>query len=96
MKFKVEATQINYGWFEFEADSKEEAELMLAEQIEDDFIRDYSDWQHGEIEVVEEQFAYVGDGAYCADCAEEDYEKVLIADGYPDGYTCAGCGTEIK
>jgi hypothetical protein len=53
MKYRVEATQINYGWFEFEADSKEEAELMLAEQIEDDFIRDWAEWQHGEIEEVE-------------------------------------------
>lgn len=53
MKYMVEATQINYGHFEIEANSKEEAEAILAEMIEDDFIRDYSEWQHGEIYEVE-------------------------------------------
>jgi hypothetical protein len=44
-----------------------------------------------------ERIAYVSDGAYCADCATDgNYESILVADGYPDGFTCADCGAKVK
>lgn len=52
MKYIVEATQINYGRFEIEADNVEEAHKILDELIEDDFIRETAEWQLGEIELV--------------------------------------------
>lgn len=42
--FRQRAKQTNYGYFEVEADSLEEAELKLAELIEDDLERQTSDW----------------------------------------------------
>ena len=51
MKFSVEARQINYGRFEIEADSVAEAHEILAEMIEDDFIRETAEWELGEIEL---------------------------------------------
>jgi hypothetical protein len=52
VKYSVEARQINYGRFEIEADSVEEAQAILDELIEDDFIRDTAEWEIGEIELV--------------------------------------------
>jgi hypothetical protein len=52
MRFSVEARQINYGHFEIEADSVEEAQAILAELIEDDFIRDTAEWEIGDVEMV--------------------------------------------
>lgn len=52
MKFSVQARQINYGRFEIEADSVEQAHEILAELIEDDFVRETAEWQIGEIELV--------------------------------------------
>lgn len=51
MKFSVEARQINYGYFQIEADSVDEAHAILAEMIEDDFVRETAEWELGEIEV---------------------------------------------
>ena len=51
MKFSVEARQINYGYFEIEADSVAEAHEILADMIEDDFIRETAEWELGEIEL---------------------------------------------
>jgi hypothetical protein len=51
MKYSVEARQINYGYFEIEADSVAEAHAILAEMIEDDFIRETAEWELGEIEL---------------------------------------------
>ena len=52
MKYSVEARQTNYGRFEIEAESVEEAHKILAELMEDDFIRDTATWDIGEIELV--------------------------------------------
>lgn len=52
MKFSVEARQINYGRFEIEADSVEQAHKILAELMEDDFVRDTAEWEIGDIELV--------------------------------------------
>lgn len=51
MKFSVQARQINYGYFQIEADSVDEAHAILAEMIEDDFVRETAEWELGEIEV---------------------------------------------
>lgn len=51
MKFSVEARQINYGYFSIEADSVDEAHKILADMIEDDFIRESAEWEIGEIEL---------------------------------------------
>lgn len=53
MKFRVEARQTNYGYFEIEADSVEQAQEYLADMIEDDFIREHAEWYvEDEIEIV--------------------------------------------
>jgi hypothetical protein len=52
MKFSVQARQINYGYFQIEADSVSEAHKILDEMLEDEFIRDYAEWEIGEIEVA--------------------------------------------
>jgi hypothetical protein len=52
MKFSVEAKQINYGHFEIEADSVEQAHEILFELMEDDFVRDTAEWEIGDIELV--------------------------------------------
>jgi hypothetical protein len=52
MKFSVQARQINYGYFEIEADSVAEAHEILAEMIEDDFIRETAEWEIGDVEVA--------------------------------------------
>ena len=52
MKFSVQARQINYGYFQIEADSVAEAHKILDEMLEDEFIRDYAEWEIGEIEVA--------------------------------------------
>lgn len=52
MIFKVEARQINYGYFEVEADSVSEAHAAIEDMIEDDFVREAAEWQLGEIETV--------------------------------------------
>lgn len=51
-KWSVQARQINYGYFQVEAETALEAHKILAEMIEDDFIRDYAEWELGELEVV--------------------------------------------
>jgi hypothetical protein len=50
-KWSVEARQINYGYFQIEAETAEEAHAILAEMIEDDFIRETAEWELGEIEL---------------------------------------------
>jgi hypothetical protein len=52
MKFSVQARQINYGYFEIEADSVDEAHTILAELIEDDFVRETAEWEIGDVELV--------------------------------------------
>jgi hypothetical protein len=52
MKFSVQARQINYGYFQIEADSVDEAHAILAELIEDDFIRETGEWEIGDVELV--------------------------------------------
>ena len=49
-KWKQEAVQKNYGYFEVEAETAEEAEKLIAEMIEDDFIRETGEWEIGEVE----------------------------------------------
>jgi hypothetical protein len=51
-KWSVEARQINYGYFQIEAESVEEAHKILAEMMEDDFIRETAEWELGEIELT--------------------------------------------
>lgn len=52
-KYSVEARQINVGRFEVEANSVAEAHKIIQELIEDDFIRDYAEWQLGDIVAVD-------------------------------------------
>jgi hypothetical protein len=52
MKYRVEARQINYGYFQVEADSVEQAQEYLAEMLEDDFIRESAEWHIEDIEIV--------------------------------------------
>lgn len=50
-KWSVQARQINFGYFQVEAETALEAHKMIAEMIEDDFVRDHAVWEFGEIEV---------------------------------------------
>lgn len=52
MKFSVQARQINYGYFEIEADTVEQAHKYLADMVEDDFIREHAEWESEDIEIV--------------------------------------------
>ena len=52
MKFRVEARQTNYGYFQVEADTVAEAHKILEEMLEDDFIRESAEWHIEDIEIV--------------------------------------------
>ena len=56
---------------------------------------------HLEGEAMKEYGYYVeGDGLICLQCGDNPlYDGVLTraeAEGYPDGFTCADCGTVVK
>lgn len=52
MRYSVQARQINYGYFSIEADSVDEAHAILAEMMEDDFVRETAEWEIGDVELV--------------------------------------------